>query len=150
MIKKLQQAGTLLFVNQKEIENSVSSLCDKFILHGLFVPAEHLKKLSNKLLNEHISKPELQNRLNVLKFLICMSHRPTTHCINYQPPPDLEEEEIVDWGAYLNEGIERWKPPVNDISVSLLGFVCEMFIRVIVFRILLQTMIAARRVIRRP
>lgn len=114
----MQQAGTLLFVNRKEIEQSISSLCDKFILHGLFVPAEHLRKLSNKFLEEHISKAELQNRLNVLKFLICMSHRPTTHCIDYKPPPALEEEEIVDWGAYLTEGIKRWSPPPNNTSVS--------------------------------
>lgn len=61
------------------------------------------------------------NRLSMVKFLLCMSQAPTKHFLEH-PEVLVKEaeqpEEVIDWGTYLNEGIEQWNPKFDESSVS--------------------------------
>lgn len=68
------------------------------------------------------------NRLSMVKFLLCMSQAPTKHFLEH---PEVlvnkaeQPEEVIDWGAYLNEGIEQWNPKFEESSVSNILLNCD-------------------------
>lgn len=70
------------------------------------------------------SAADLPDRLNVVMFLIAMSDRPTTKFLEnpdeYIIREEKAEEQIIDWGKYLTEGIEKWEPKFDETSVSFL------------------------------
>lgn len=77
-----------------------------------------------------MSKSDLISKLNVVKFLMCMAHSPTSRFSEDDEMASVgpEVEEIKDWGAFLREGVERWSPHHDsESSVSVL-FVCVVFL----------------------
>lgn len=69
----------------------------------------------NQLTPHTVSSQELNNRLNIIKFLLGVSESPTN---NFEKHPyklvDNSKKEIIDWSSYLREGIPRWSPPPDD------------------------------------
>ncbi|RZC36219.1 Spc97 Spc98 domain containing protein [Asbolus verrucosus] len=119
VITTLKKSDTMYFLNTKDIRTAIWSMAEKFMFHGFFKHADHLRQAHDRYIDRNLSESDLTPRLNVVKFLLCMSESPTTHF--WKHPDRFEfiqeqpaEEEVVDWGAYLNEGIERWSPAKDD------------------------------------
>lgn len=96
-------------------------MSDKFVFHGFPKPAEYLKPLYHLYIPENLPTSELMNRLNVVKFLLCMSDRPTMnfllHPERYCIKEDSKEEDI-DWKTYLLEDCEKYHLQFNQSSVG--------------------------------
>lgn len=111
----------MYFLNKRDVDQNISGMSEKYCFHGFFPQADALKSAYKIYIPELLPKSETMNRLNVVKFLLCMSSSPTTHFIQHPEmfvPQPVEPEQEVDWGAYLNEGIELWKPNYDESSVS--------------------------------
>lgn len=105
------------------MDKEISSMAEKFMFHSFSKHAQLLQLLYTKYIDKSLPESELTWKLNVLKFLLCMSTSPTTffweHPEQFQFVNDIlkkelegtseDKEEIVDWAAYLNEGIEPWR-----------------------------------------
>lgn len=95
-------------------------MVEKFTFHGFFDQAESLQKSYKKYVTANVSKSDLMNRLNVVKFLLCLSETPTTKFL--ENPKEFcvyssdEEEDEIDWKVYLNEGIEDWVHNFDNIT----------------------------------
>lgn len=86
-------------------------MCDKFILHGFPLQAEHLKKIYHQYISDNLAYSELMHRLNVVKFLLCMSNSPTTKFLRYPERycmENVDEVEEIDWKTYLLEDCEKY------------------------------------------
>lgn len=113
----------MYFLNKSEIDQNITGMAEKFNFHGFFLQAEALKCSYEKYITMELPKPELMNRLNVVKFLLCLSETPTTKFMEnpeyFQITKDNQEEEI-DWREYLNDGLENWSPTycvTSDVSI---------------------------------
>lgn len=111
----------MYFLNTKDIKRKIDSMSEKFMFHGFFKHADYLKQCHDKYIDLNLSESDLTPRLNIVKFLLCMSQSPTTAF--WQNPHDFEfitkvpdHSSVIDWGAYLNEGF-GWTPP-PDTSFS--------------------------------
>lgn len=115
----------MVFSNRDDIDRAIASLADKFIFHGFCDKAEQLKRIYEKYMAT--SKTDLISRLNVVKFIMCMAHSPTSRFMETDECSARaeEEDEISDWGAFLKEGVERWSPrhdSESSVSFFLLRF----------------------------
>lgn len=87
-------------------------MSEKFSFHGFFDQAESLEKSYKKYIGKSLSKTDLMNRLNIVKFLLCLSETPTVKFL--EKPEEFEvnstdnNEDQIDWKEYLNEGTEGW------------------------------------------
>lgn len=118
----------MLFLNRKEVDADIKSLSDKFNFHGFCAEGEDLLKFYSKYMQNTLNKDELNKRLNVVRFLTCMSERPTEKLMNYKKAVILEDEvEVINWTEYLQEGIPRWSPP-SDAESSVCIFSLFQFI----------------------
>ncbi|KAJ8968454.1 hypothetical protein NQ314_002293 [Rhamnusium bicolor] len=121
ILTTLKKGGTMYFLNKREVDKSIAGMAEKYIFHGFFPQAKALQDSYNSYVTENLAKSELMCRLNIVKFLMCMSERPTSNFLEkpeeFEPEP-VEEEEEINWGEYLNEGIERWSPNFDDTSGS--------------------------------
>lgn len=120
----------MVFSNREDVDRAIASLCDKFVFHGFCDKAEQLKRAYQKYMVTPVSKTDIISRLNVVKFLMCMSHSPTKRFGLGEATEESggeDETEISDWGAFLKEGVERWVPrgdSDSSVSVFFLLFVC--------------------------
>lgn len=109
----------MYFLNKKEVDKNVAGMAEKFNFHGFFQQAEALQRVYDSYISNDLPKPELMNRLNVVKLLLCLSETPTVKFLEnpeeFQVNNEVEEEEI-DWKEYLNEGIEQWKPTYDETT----------------------------------
>lgn len=84
------------------------------MFHGFFRHAQYLKQCHDEYIDKNLSESDLTPRLNIVKFLLCMSTNPITEFWDHPEQFDFkhrkEQEEPIDWEAYLNEGIDRWSP----------------------------------------
>lgn len=115
-VTSLENADSMVFFNKKEMDALVTSLSEKLIFHGFLIQADDLTNLYKRYIPDNLTKTELNNRMNAVKFLTALCERPTEHLAKdpFGYKRKEEAEEIVDWPAYLNEGIERWSPPLDD------------------------------------
>ncbi|KAJ3650794.1 hypothetical protein Zmor_016873 [Zophobas morio] len=118
-LSTIKKSDTMYFLNTKDIKKAIWSMGEKFMFHGFFKHADYLKQTHDKYIDRNLSESDLTPRLNVVKFLLCLSTNPTT-CFWKDPDKFAfidereEPEEVVDWGAYLSEGIGRWSPVRDD------------------------------------
>lgn len=112
-IAQLESADSMFFLNKKEIDRTVASLSEKFAFHGFIHHAKDLTDMYKEYIQLNLPKNEVNNRLNALKFLVTLSENPTSKLAEnphgYRSAV-IVEEEIIDWPAYLKEGIEPWCP----------------------------------------
>lgn len=122
MKRRLHDADSMVFSNREDVDRAIASMADKFIFHGFCDKAEQLKRAYEKYMAT--SKSDLISKLNVVKFVMCMSQSPTRRFALGEEEgagAAVEEDEIRDWGAFLMEGVERWEPRGDsDSSVSVL------------------------------
>ncbi|XP_044260572.1 gamma-tubulin complex component 5-like isoform X2 [Tribolium madens] len=118
----LEKSDSMYFLNTKDIKNAIWSMAEKFAFHGFFKHADYLKTLHEKYIIPNLPESDLNSRLNVVKFLLCMSQSPTTHFWEspekFQFIYNTQESEVLDWGAYLTEDIDRWSPLPDENSDS--------------------------------
>lgn len=111
----------MYFLNKKEVDQNIAGMAEKFIFHGFFQQAGALQRAYDSYIKNDLLKPELMNRLNVVKLLLCLSETPTTKFLEnpkeFQVNNEVEEEEI-DWKEYLNEGIEQWQPNYDETTTE--------------------------------
>ncbi|KAF5297036.1 hypothetical protein FQA39_LY12250 [Lamprigera yunnana] len=100
----------------KEIDRIVLSLSDKFALHGFSARGKNLQMLFKKLALDNALDEVCMNRLSMVKLLIELAESPTNNFSVHLEECSEECEEDIDWVKYLQEGIERWSPPVDDGS----------------------------------
>lgn len=131
--RRLLEADSMVFSNRDDVDRAIASFADKFIFHNFFDKAELLKRAYEKYMA--ISKSDLISRLNVVKFLMCMSHSPTKKFEEAIEESVVEDEdEISDWGAFLKEGIEKWVPESDsEDSVSVLISSRKRFVLIFFF-----------------
>nr|CAH7712328.1 unnamed protein product [Callosobruchus chinensis] len=133
-VNQINKYNTMYFLNKKEVDQSISGMADKFNFHGFSTQAVALQEVYNSYIGTNLSMTELMNRLNVVKFLLCMSERPTQ---KFLENPDKyvirkeEEKPEIDWAQYLREGIEDWTPTYDssDCTSSLEEETEEMFVK---------------------
>ncbi|CAG9853558.1 unnamed protein product [Phyllotreta striolata] len=117
--EKLRKSDTMYFLNKTEVDRSIAGMAEKFQFHGFFSQANVLLEAYKGYITENISGSELISHLNVVKFLLCMSERPTYKFLDrfqdFEVKKQIEEEEI-DWGEYLKEGIEYTVPSIDNES----------------------------------
>ncbi|KAK9884203.1 hypothetical protein WA026_005156 [Henosepilachna vigintioctopunctata] len=110
---------TMSFVNRKELDLSVGKMAEKFQFHGFFPQADHLLKVYNKYMNKTL-KQDSMTVMNVVRFLLCMSDRPTDKFFRnptmFTVDNIEEEEKVINWGEYLLEGIEVNEPEYYDFT----------------------------------
>lgn len=126
------------FANPNDIQRSVNGLCDKFIYHGLITQSNYLRQLADNFLKSTTSNYDLQNRLNIIQFLICMSDKPTDKAIGYMPLSLQQvEDDITDWASYLLPEELKWKPPADDTDevCSYYQNIINSMLDVIFFRV---------------
>ncbi|KAJ8956277.1 hypothetical protein NQ318_015013 [Aromia moschata] len=128
IINHLKKSDSMYFLNKKEVNEQIASMGEKFIFHGFFPQAKALEDSYRRYITEHLLKSELTTRLNIVKFLLCMSERPTSNFLDN--PGEFvtevaEEEEEIDWGEYLKEGIERWSPNFDETDRSSCSSVAD-------------------------
>nr|XP_015836529.1 PREDICTED: uncharacterized protein LOC100142256 [Tribolium castaneum] len=113
-LSTFKKSDTMYFLNTKDIKSAIWSMAEKFAFHGFFKHCDYLKKIHEKYIVPNLPESDLNSRLNVVKFLLCMSQSPTTHFWKtpekFQFICDHHEDEVLDWGAYLTEDIDRWSP----------------------------------------
>ncbi|CAH0548603.1 unnamed protein product [Brassicogethes aeneus] len=117
----IKKSDYMYFSSNKEINDNIQFMSDKYLLHGFFAQAEDLKAAYSKYLTPNLSKSECQNRLNNVKFLLGMSENPTKYF--FDNPDEFIQKKVenvdnINWKEYLNEGIEKWEPDFNDSSES--------------------------------
>ncbi|KAK4877879.1 hypothetical protein RN001_010385 [Aquatica leii] len=115
---QLQSYNTVYLPNKREIDSIVRSLGEKFSFHGYIRQKNHLLSLYQKLIPEDELTQETLNRLSVIKLLIGLSDSPTNKVNDWLQKYPQEPTEVIDWGSYLSEGIERWSPPPYTSSES--------------------------------
>ncbi|XP_018570700.1 gamma-tubulin complex component 5-like [Anoplophora glabripennis] len=119
ILTTLKKADTMYFLNKREVDENIASMAEKFTFHGFSPQAKALQDSYKCYISENLPKPELINRLNIVKLLLCLSERPTSNFIEnpqeFQTEKKDEEEEI-NWGEYLKEGIETWTPNFDEGS----------------------------------
>lgn len=107
------------FVNQKEMDLSMQKMAEKYKFHGFVPQADYLLKMYDKYMSK-APKLDLHATLNTLRFLLYMSESPTTKFMEnpeeYSIPQEDDEEEVMNWGEYLLEGIEVFAPEQNEES----------------------------------
>lgn len=110
----------MLFLSRKQVDDDIASLGDKFNFHGFCSQAEDLQKLYSKYMRNITDKDELNKRLNVIWFLMCLSERPTEKLVYYKKELTIsdDEDEEINWSEYLREGIPKWAPQSEESSVS--------------------------------
>ncbi|XP_066257824.1 gamma-tubulin complex component 5 [Euwallacea similis] len=116
---KLKKSGTTHFVDKRNVDDNVNSMCEKFCFHGFSRQATALTKAYDTYISAAQTEPENMNRLSLVKFLLCLSKSPTRHFLDHPEvlvPAGAEREEVIDWKAYLNEGIEQWNPHFDESS----------------------------------
>ncbi|XP_076256515.1 gamma-tubulin complex component 5-like [Rhynchophorus ferrugineus] len=116
---KLKKSDTMYFSNRRDIDQNISSMAEKFCFHGFFQQAEELKSAYKMYLPENLLKSETMNRLNNVKFLLCMSDSPTKYFLEHPEMVDskpVDPVEEIDWGEYLNEGVDTWNPNFEETS----------------------------------
>lgn len=105
-------------------------MCEKFSFHGFARQASALNLAYRSYIPDLLNESEKMNRLSMVKFLLCMSQAPTKHFLEH---PEVlvnkaeQPEEVIDWGAYLNEGIEQWNPKFEESSVSNILLNCDSY-----------------------
>lgn len=113
----------MYFASKREIDNSISGMSEKFSFHGFFPQSNALSVAYKDYVSELLPKSEMMNRLNHVKFLLCLSDSPTKHFLEHPElhaeEPKQEEESDIDWPAYLNAGVEPWIPNFDETSVRL-------------------------------
>ncbi|KAL1502501.1 hypothetical protein ABEB36_007635 [Hypothenemus hampei] len=116
---KLSECNTMYFPNKREIDENINGMSEKYCFHGFTTQANALKTAYKTYIPDLLLETETMNRLNVIKFLLCMSNSPTNHFLNH---PDLvieqpmENEDEIDWAEYLNEGMDKYRPLYEDSS----------------------------------
>lgn len=113
----------MVFLNRKQIDDDIEGLSEKYNFHGFCGQANDLQKIYSKYVSGTTNKEELTKRLTVVKFLMCMSERPTEKLVHYQKNESSDEEEEIDWPKYLQEGIPRWSPH-SDAGCSVSHSTC--------------------------
>ncbi|XP_066148739.1 gamma-tubulin complex component 5 [Euwallacea fornicatus] len=116
---KLKKSGTTHFVDKRNVDDNVNSMCEKFCFHGFPRQATALTRAYETYTSAAQTEPDSMNRFSLIKFLLCLSKSPTTHFLNHPEvfvPTRGEKEEVIDWGAYLNEGMEQWNSHFNESS----------------------------------
>ncbi|KAH1019005.1 gamma-tubulin complex component 5 [Dendroctonus ponderosae] len=117
---KLKKSDTMYFASKREIDNNISGMSEKFCFHGFFPQSNALSAAYKTYLSELLPKSEMMSRLNVVKFLLCLSDSPTKHFLEnpelHAEEPKPKEECDIDWGAYLNAGVEPWTPNFDETS----------------------------------
>lgn len=102
------------------MDKSVSGMAEKFTFHGFFDQAESLQKSYQKYISTSLLKADLMNRLNIVKFLLCLSETPTVKFLQNPEEFDVNssdnEEEQIDWKIYLNEGLENWARNYDSVT----------------------------------
>lgn len=128
ILTTLKKADTMYFLNKREVDENIASMAEKFIFHGFSPQARALQDSYKSYVSENLPKFELVSRLNIVKLLLCLSERPTSNFLEnpeeYQTETKEEEEEI-DWGEYLKEGIETWTPNYEEGSVRVIKFLVQ-------------------------
>ncbi|KAF5284178.1 hypothetical protein FQR65_LT00178 [Abscondita terminalis] len=107
---RLQNYNTAYVPTKKEIDSVIVSLGEKFAFHGYI--------RQKKELHDQYEILASSNKLSVIKLLIELAESPTNNVTKYVPMFQRKNEELIDWGRYLREGIERWTPPPSDSSES--------------------------------
>lgn len=126
IIIKIKHQDTMSFLTKKEMDRSIAGMADKFNFHGFVLQAKSLKQCYDKYITNDIPKPDLINRLKIIKLLLSLSEKPTAKFLENPAEFHVEthiEEDEIDWKAYLNEGIEPWSPNydvTSDVSIYLL------------------------------
>lgn len=122
----------MYFLNKTEVDRSIAGMSEKFNFHGFFSQAKALQEAYNGYITANVSKSQLSTHLNVVKFLLCMSEKPT--CKFLENPEEFqiktapkEVTEEINWGEYLKEGIESTIPKFDDTSVSLPNMLLHNF-----------------------
>lgn len=113
VMHELQTGESVFYITKKEIDENVESLSDKFMFHGFLRQSADIKSLHEKYLSNNVNKEEMKTRLGMMKLLFSLSESPTNFFAKM--PADfkyyeVKEEEEIDWGSYLREGIEEWNP----------------------------------------
>lgn len=120
-LQQIEKSDTMSFPNKPDVDNVISSMANKFALHGLLSQSRRLKKLYEKLTNQVNNKDMMVNRLNAVRFLLEASERPTAQAFTFTSSTLQRGDsiEIVDWSEYLREGVERWSPAFDSDSVRI-------------------------------
>lgn len=120
VINCVHNADSMVFLKKKDIDRSMTSLSDKFIFHGLPIQANDLLRHYDNFLPNTTPKDQCECRLNIVKFLLCLAESPTSKFLtDPQEISVIQQEEEIDWPAYLKEGIGRWTPPPDVSSVAV-------------------------------
>lgn len=118
----------MYFLNKKEVDHSISGMAEKYNFHGFFPQAEALQKSYENYVTNNLPKSDLMNRLNIVKFLLCLSDTPTTKFL--ENPEEFEvysydgEVDDINWKEYLNEGIEQWTVNYDEVTSEEVGICC--------------------------
>lgn len=121
-LQHIEKSDTMSFPNKPDVDNVISSMVDKFALHGLISQSRRLKKLYEQLTKQANNKEVMVNRLNAVRFLLEASERPTAQAFTFSSSTLQRGDsiEIVNWPEYLREGLERWSPAFDSDSVRIL------------------------------
>lgn len=110
----------MVFLKKKDIDRTIASLSEKFSFHGFSIQANDLQRHCDNFIPNSTPKTQLESKLNIVKFLLCLSESPTSKFLeDPQRIPVIHYEEEIDWPAYLKEGVERWSPPPAESSVII-------------------------------
>ncbi|XP_057669823.1 gamma-tubulin complex component 5 [Diorhabda carinulata] len=117
--EKLRKSDTMYFLNKTEVDKIMAGMAEKFNFHGFFSQSEALIEAYNNYITKNVPEYHLTSRLNVVKFLLCMSEKPTSKFLEnpheFQIQPQEKDEEI-NWSEYLMEGIEYSIPKIDESS----------------------------------
>ncbi|CAH1155298.1 unnamed protein product [Phaedon cochleariae] len=117
LFDQLKKSDTMYFLNKREVDQSIAGMAEKFNFHGFMAQAKALQEAYDEYVKDDLPKSASLNRLNIVKLLLCLSERPTS---KFLEDPDQfeviqeEDEEDINWGEYLKEGIEEWKPNFDE------------------------------------
>ncbi|XP_072394670.1 gamma-tubulin complex component 5 [Diabrotica undecimpunctata] len=115
--EKLRKSDTMYFLNKTEVDKSIEGMAEKYNFHGFFSQSKALVESYNEYITQHVSKAHLTAQLNVVKFLLCMSEKPTVKFLENPEKFEVKlepEREEINWGEYLKEGIENSIPRFDE------------------------------------
>lgn len=120
------------FPNKPDIDVIMASMVDKFALHGLVPQSKRFGLLYEKLMSGVDDRDVMVYRLNVIRFLLATSKRPTAQDFHFASNifQRGDSMEVINWPEYLREGVERWSPTYDSDSVST-----STFLQMIVFEL---------------
>lgn len=68
----------MVYISQEKGYGPIASLSEKFIFHGFSVQVIDLQQHCDNFISSSMPKNQLESKLNIIKFLLCLSDSPTS------------------------------------------------------------------------